>query len=186
MWFTPARFYIDVYEITNAQYAAALNWARAHGELITVTDGRVYKYNSGTSYPYCDTTSSSSYSRITWNGSTFGVVAGKDNHPMATVSWYGAAAFSNWRSSMDGRTSCYDTNTWECNFNAHGYRLPTEAEWEKAARGGFGGQRFPWGDIINHSHANCQACGTCWAYDDSPYSSYTYHPRLRRWRLAVY
>ncbi|MCK4342407.1 MAG: SUMF1/EgtB/PvdO family nonheme iron enzyme [Phycisphaerae bacterium] len=126
-------YYIDTYEVTNQQYANALNWAWAQGGLISVSGGVVYKYNSGTTYPYCHTTTSSSHSRITWNGSTFGITSGKEDHPMVTVSWYGAVAYSNWRSEQEGRQPCCDLSTWDCDFGASGYRLPTEAEWEKAA-----------------------------------------------------
>jgi sulfatase modifying factor 1 len=124
-------YYIDVHEVTNQQYADALNWAWAEGGLIEVTDGVVYK--ASVTESYCDTTTGSPYSRITWDGATFGVVGGKEDHPMVKVSWYGAVAFCNWRSAMDGRTLCYDLDTWTCDFDAGGYRLPTEAEWEKAA-----------------------------------------------------
>jgi len=154
-------FYMDRYEVTNQQYADALNWAHAQGGLITVTSGVVCQAGSGTSYPYCDTTTSTSYSRITWNGSTFGVVAGKENHPMVMVSWYGAAAYANWRSAIDGRTPSYDTSTWTCNFAGNGYRLPTEAEWEYAARGGNYNPyyRYPWGDTLDGSKANYWGSG---------------------------
>ncbi|MFH0981740.1 MAG: SUMF1/EgtB/PvdO family nonheme iron enzyme [Planctomycetota bacterium] len=149
-------FYMDTYEVTNQQYAAGLNWAWAQGGLIEVSSGVVYQAGSGTSYPYCDTINSSSYSPITWNGSTFGVVSGKENHPMVQVSWYGAVAYANWRSAMQTRPLSYNLSTWECNFSVNGYRLPTEAEWEKAGRGGTPGHRFPWSDhdTIQHTRAN--------------------------------
>ncbi|MBN1492116.1 MAG: SUMF1/EgtB/PvdO family nonheme iron enzyme [Phycisphaerae bacterium] len=167
-------FYMDAAEVTNAQYAAALNWANGQGQLY-ISGGSVYKAGSGTSYPYCYTTSGYSDSRITWDGSTFGVTADKEDHPMVTESWYGAVAYANWRSVMEGRTPCYDLSTWECTFSANGYRLPTEAEWEKAARGGVSGQRFPWSDqdTIQHARANYNS-STSYAYDTSPTSGY--HP----------
>ncbi len=59
---------------------------------------------------------------------------------------------------------------------ATGYRLPTDTEWEYAARGGLSGRRFPWGDTINHDHANYHANGSAYSYDTSPYTTWTYHP----------
>jgi len=169
-------FYMDTYEVTNTQYADALNWAYAQGGLITVSDGIVYKYGS-TSRRYCGTTPSSSYSRITWNGSTFGVVSGKESHPMVVVTWYGAVAYANWRSAMQGKPLCYDLSdpNWPCNFGVNGYRLPTEAEWEKAARGGAAGHRFPWSDsdTIQHARANYYSTES-YSYDTSP--TWGYHP----------
>ena len=45
----------------------------------------------------------------------------------------------------------------ECDRQADGYRLPTDDEWEYAARGGLSGKRFPWGDTISHIQANYYA-----------------------------
>jgi formylglycine-generating enzyme required for sulfatase activity len=160
-WVYIDAFYMDRYEVTNQQYAAALNWAWAQGDLITVTTGIVYQAGSGTSYPYCSTRISSADSRITWNGSRFGVVSGKENHPMVLVSWYGAVAYANWRSAMQTRPLCYNLFTWTCDFDVNGYRLPTEAEWEKGARGGLYDpyRGYPWGDTIDGSMANYVSSG---------------------------
>lgn len=190
-------FYMDSCEVTNQQYAEALNWAWSQGNLIMVMNGCVYQAYSGISveggsgvdYPYCCTTSSSSWSRIIWDGTTFGVMAGKEDYPMALTSWYGAAAYSNWRSEMEDRTPCYNLSTWECDFNANGYRLPTEAEWEKAARGGVNGRRFPWADddAIQHPRANYMTATSgyhpLWRYGDMPYTSPVgfFNGELRNW-----
>ena len=57
-------------------------------------------------------------------------------NPVEQVTWSAAARFCNARSLQEGLTPCYNTNTWECDFSATGYRLPTEAEWEYACRAG--------------------------------------------------
>ncbi len=73
--------------------------------------------------------------------------SGRDEHPVNWVSWHAAMAYAKWV----------------------GKRLPTEAEWEKAARGGLVGQKFPWGNAINPDNANvCRRVG-----ETTPVGKYT-------------
>jgi len=90
-------FYIDIYEVTNAQYK---------------------KFMASTGHK------SPSY----WNDSKYNA----PNHPVVGVSWDDAVAYAKWA----------------------GKRLPTEAEWEKSAKGGLVGKTYPWGDNLTHDDAN--------------------------------
>ncbi len=122
-----SAFYMDRTEVTKAQWDEVYQWAIEHG----------YSFDNSGSGKAAD-------------------------HPVHSINWYDAVKWCNARSEREGRPCAYYTDSglsqltqpyrtgrvspyvrWDT-----GYRLPTEAEWEKTARGGLSGKRFPWGDTI--------------------------------------
>jgi formylglycine-generating enzyme len=103
------------------------------------------------------------------------------NYPVQMVDWYDVVKWCNARSQREGLipvyyadpgfTQFYYTGDFVpyVNWAADGYRLPTEAEWEKAARGGLIGYRFPWvGNTISESQANYYGDTAAYSYDLGP------------------
>lgn len=138
---------IMVTDVTVSQYADFLNAALADGT-VKMDAEKIVSFYPGDEYngvkheerieagdwlfiPLDDASQ-----RIKFDGTSFIAQAGYENHPMTTVTWFGAWGY--------------------CKYNDA--RLPTEMEWEKAARGpstGSGSTRpFPWGDEILRENAN--------------------------------
>lgn len=139
---TTEAYEIMVTDVTAAQYAAFLNEALA-ASYIKVDDGQIVGFYPGDKFhgvkheekieagdwlfiPLNDPSQ-----RVKFDGAIFTVQAGYENHPMTMVTWFGAWGYCEY----------YD------------YRLPTEMEWEKAARGS-DTRPFPWGDEILRENAN--------------------------------
>lgn len=139
-------FYIGKYEVTKAEWEEVRTW--------------------GLSYGYTD------------------IAAGEgraNDNPVCDIAWHDTVKWFNARSQKEGLTPVYYTDdaqttiykagyvnvtNAQVKWASSGYRLPTEAEWEKAARGGVEGRRFPWGeDTIYPTLAHYYGMRSYYDYD---------------------
>lgn len=159
-------YWIDRFPVTNREYAEFLQQAISQG-MLRVEEIAIFGEFEGSWVPfyylkpydqlilgYYETRNARGtrfLHVISWDGERFRTRKGHENHPVVDVTWFGAAAYAN----------------------SLGKRLPTEAQWEKAARG-TDGRRYPWGNNMpTRYHVNLdlelRPVGTYSPQGDSPY-----------------
>lgn len=150
-------FYIDKYPVTDAEFK---EFIEANSQSIRPT--KWYEWNDNGASTIYHIYHESDYLR-NLKMSIFPDY--NANHPVTWVSWYAAMAYAQWV----------------------GKRLPTEAEWEKAARGGLTRQKYPWGQSIDNSKANfnlgVNKTTSVGSYSPNEFGLYDMIGNVREWCL---
>ena len=149
---TLSAFAIEQYEVSMSLWESVYTWAATNG------------------YTINDTTSTNA-----------------PNHPVTEINWHDAVKWCNARSELEGLDPVYYTDgslvtlvqageaaiTNACvDWAANGYRLPTDADWEKAARGGLVDLLYPWGSSIDGGNANYSSSGDAFEPRTTPVGYY--------------
>lgn len=160
-------FLLGKHEVTNALFCQVINFLIDSGELradeqaIWSTKSRQIRMLLTHDDPYYHQFG------VEYRAPYIAPISGREAHTVVGVTWHGALEFCNGLSRMQGLMQAYDVIKEECDWSANGYRLPTEAEWKYAARGGDREIEYPWGNTIDPSVANYWGSGNPFA-DTAP------------------